>query len=603
MRNRLLRMTALLFTLVLSGSSQTFATLATFTGGNGANPFANLTQGTDGNLYGMTSRGGALGYGVVFSVNTNGTIQTLHSFDGSDGSPAFGSLIEGTDLNFYGLTPGPPSFGSVFRVSPNGSFTTLHKFNLTDGAYPDSLIQARDGTFYGTTTYISSDSSQALAVGSAFRMAPDGTVTTLHVFTTAEGTTPISLIQAADGDFYGATDAGSVFRMNSAGAVTVLASIGFAGSPLIQGADGNFYGTAVQAGLYSNYIYKLTPQGVLSRFASLGSLSRAALLQASDGNFYGTAGGYATSNSVISTGPGTLFEVTPDGTVSTLHQFESLCPCAGLIQGSDGLLYGADPGPGPTGYGSIYKLALPLSSPTIKNGGIGPIFSTLAVIAPGSWISIYGTNLASGVMSWNGDFPISLLGTSVTIDGKSGYLCYVSPGQINLQAPDDTAIGLVSVVVKTPAGSIATFVTMGRFTPSLSLLDEKHPAAIILRTDGSGAYGGGSYDIVGPTGTSLGYKTVAAKAGDTLSFYGVGFGPTSPVVPSGMPFAGFAATTNAVQLLINGITVTPSSSGLSSAGLYQFNITLPAGLGTGDVPLQATVAGTSSPIGVMLSLQ
>jgi uncharacterized protein (TIGR03437 family) len=52
-------------------------------------------------------------------------------------------------------------------------------------------------------------------------------------------------------------------------------------------------------------------------------------------------------------------------------------------------------------------------------------------------VSIYGTNLASGTTIWNGDFPVSLGGTSVEIDGKPAYLEFVSPGQINLQAPDD----------------------------------------------------------------------------------------------------------------------------------------------------------------------
>src|ERR1700733_13636869 len=75
--------------------------------------------------------------------------------------------------------------------------------------------------------------------------------------------------------------------------------------------------------------------------------------------------------------------------------------------------------------------------------------------------------------------------------------------------------------------------TFKQVGPSFNLLDGKHVAGIILRSDGSGAYGGGAYDIVGPTGTSLGYKTVAAKPGDTLVLFGVGFGPTKPAVPAG----------------------------------------------------------------------
>ena len=106
---------------------------------------------------------------------------------------------------------------------------------------------------------------------------------------------------------------------------------------------------------------------------------------------------------------------------------------------------------------------------------------------------------------------MSLGGTSVTINNRPAYLWYVSPGQINLQLPDDTATGSVSVVVTTAGGTVTSSVNLGPFSPSFSLLDGKHVAGIIARSDGSGAYGGGTYDVVGPTGTSLGYKTVAAK--------------------------------------------------------------------------------------------
>jgi hypothetical protein len=74
-----------------------------------------------------------------------------------------------------------------------------------------------------------------------------------------------------------------------------------------------------------------------------------------------------------------------------------------------------------------------------------------------------------------------------------------------------------------------TTVILARFAPSFNLLDTKHAAGIIIRSDSSGAYGGGSYDIIGPTGSSLGYPTVVAKAGDTVELFGVGFGPTNSV--------------------------------------------------------------------------
>jgi uncharacterized protein (TIGR03437 family) len=243
------------------------------------------------------------------------------------------------------------------------------------------------------------------------------------------------------------------------------------------------------------------------------------------------------------------------------------------------------------------------NAPSILQNGVVPLYSSTTTVQPGSWISIYGNNLATSTATWDGSFPTMLGGASVTIDNKPAYLYFASAGQINAQAPDDTARGTVPVTVTTPNGTATSTVNLANAAPGFLLLDARHVTGIILRADGSGAFGSGSFDIVGPTGNSLGYKTVAAKAGDSLVLFGVGFGPTSPSVPAGAAFSGAAATTNPVSLLINNKTVTPAFAGLSSAGLYQLNVTVPSGLGTGDVPLQATVAGVTTQTGIVLSLQ
>ncbi len=252
---------------------------------------------------------------------------------------------------------------------------------------------------------------------------------------------------------------------------------------------------------------------------------------------------------------------------------------------------------------SAWNFTIVTGPPAISPGGVVPVDSPVNTIQAGEWVSIYGTNLASATAAWSGDFPTSLGGTSVTIDGKAAYLSYVSPTQINLQAPDDTTTGSVSVVVTSANGTSTSTVTLAQFAPSFLLLDSKHVTGIILRSDGSGAYGGGTYDMIGPTGSSLGYATVAAKAGDTVELFAVGLGPTSPAVPAGQAFSGAAPTTNAVNLLINNVGVTPAFAGLSEAGLYQINLTVPAGLGTGDVSLVATVGGVQTPPNVLISLQ
>jgi uncharacterized protein (TIGR03437 family) len=245
---------------------------------------------------------------------------------------------------------------------------------------------------------------------------------------------------------------------------------------------------------------------------------------------------------------------------------------------------------------SVKLLTIGEPSPLIRPGGVVPVASPVGTIQAGEWVSIYGSNLASGTANWTGNFPTSLAGTSVTIDGKPAFLSYVSPAQINLQAPADPATGTVSVAVMTEFGSATSNVALAQFAPSFFLLDAKHVAGIILRADGS-------YDIIGPTGTSLGYPTVAAKAGDTIALFGTGFGPTNPSVAPGQGFSEAAPTTNSVTLRINNVSITPTFAGLSGAGLYQINLTIPPGLSTGDVSVQATVGGVQTPSGVVISLQ
>lgn len=238
------------------------------------------------------------------------------------------------------------------------------------------------------------------------------------------------------------------------------------------------------------------------------------------------------------------------------------------------------------------------NAPTITSGGINPLNSTATTIQPGAWTQIFGTNLASALTLWKGDFATTLGGTTVTVNGKPASLYFVSPNQINFQAPNDTATGSVPVVVTTPNGSATSTVTLGAVGPSFLLLDSKHVTGIILGSNGG-------YSILGPTGSSLGYQTVAAKAGDSVELYAVGFGPTNPVMPSGQALAAgqYGTATDQVQLIINGKTVTPTFAGITEAGLYQINLTIPSGLGTGDVSLVGQVAGVQTPAGVVISLQ
>ena len=373
--------------------AQTLTTLHAFAGypNDGSAPNAGLVQATDGNFYGTTYAGGTSsncqgGCGTVFRITPGGTLTTLHSFDWYDGASPTAALVQGTDGNFYGTTYGGGAnqyYGTVFKITPGGTFTSLYSFcaqaNCADGSMPYAgLVQGTDGNFYGTTLEGGSNSGCSLGsgtCGTVFKITPAGTLTTLYNFCAqsgcADGGNPYAgLVQASDGNFYGTTferganGYGTVFKITPAGTLTTLYSFcsqtncadgqyPYAG--LVQATDGNFYGStsAGGGGAYhqGGTVFKITPSGTLTTIYNFcsqpnctdGAGSVARLLQASDGNLYGTTlhgGAYCTSNS----GCGTVFRITPSGTLTTLHSFDDSdgkAPFGGLVQATDGNFYGA----------------------------------------------------------------------------------------------------------------------------------------------------------------------------------------------------------------------------------------------------------------------
>jgi uncharacterized repeat protein (TIGR03803 family) len=239
---------------------------------------------------------------VATAIVSRAQIIQLYMFQG-DGPPSQAALIQGFDGYLYGTTDWE---GEVFKL-PARQFVTdtiLYFFcsqpSCADGSNPfGGLVQATDGTFYGTTTSGGSNDCNA-GCGTVFEITPGGTLTTLYRFSGPDGATPIAgLIQASDGSFYGTTyagganSAGTIFNMASSGTLTVLYN--FCGKPNC--ADG------------------ANPRG--------------ALLQGTDGSFYGTTSAGGTGKT------GTVFKITSVGTLTTLHTFsgaDGAYPFAGLIQ-------------------------------------------------------------------------------------------------------------------------------------------------------------------------------------------------------------------------------------------------------------------------------
>ena len=410
-------------------AAQRLIDLHSFSGypSDGANPYNGGIQASDGNLYGTTYNGGPDDLGTVFKITPSGTLTTLYSFRGypSDGGTPWGGLIQASDGNLYGTTfrGGVYGYGNVFKITTAGTMTSLYSFSDgSDGAGPTAgVIQASDGNLYGTTYY-----GSAYHWGTIFKITTDGALTTLYSFNGSDGSSPGgSLIQASDGNLYGTTilggagNIGTVFRITTDGTLTSLYSFSggndgaypYAG--LIQASDGNLYGTTYKGGAGNRgTVFQITPSGTLTTIHSFnsfdGAYPYAGLIQASDGNLYGTtAEGGASGN-------GTIFATTTGGTLNTVYSFngsEGASSLAALLQGRDGLLYGATYYGGAANDGvmfaldSVYPFPFLISiSPASVNAG-GPAF-TLTV--KGAYFQYFST------VNWNGT-PLNTTFISTTL--------------------------------------------------------------------------------------------------------------------------------------------------------------------------------------------
>jgi uncharacterized repeat protein (TIGR03803 family) len=336
---------------------------------DGAYPESTLVQGADGNFYGTSAGGGQFGAGNIFRVTPSGILSPIYVFtNGTDGAYPRAALTVGSDGNFYGTAAygGTNGAGTVFKVSTNGAFTPLYSFqtNHIDGVQPEAaLVQDSEGNFWGTTSIGGTNGD-----GTIFMITPTGLLTNLHTFTGsgADGSEPTApLIAGLDGNFYGTTayggahSEGTVFRITPQGVWTNLHSFSYSTNDgylpwaaLVLGNDGNFYGTTYGGGTHGyGTVFKMTPNGTLTILYSFynsksdGGQPYGALVQGNNGNFYGTTYGtanlfYSGTNSI-----GTVFEITPGGYLTTLYSFtnglDGANPIAGLVMGTNGNFYGA----------------------------------------------------------------------------------------------------------------------------------------------------------------------------------------------------------------------------------------------------------------------
>jgi uncharacterized repeat protein (TIGR03803 family) len=413
----------LAFALSSTAHAQTTYQVIKFFDGLGINPTA-LIEGTDGILYGTLQAGGRKGEGVVFKLKRDGSgYSVLHHFTGylggEDGSAPQG-VVEGSDGALYGTTESgglhgddlhPTGSGTIFKLKKDGSgYTVLHRFpGLTgDGIGPwAGLVEGRDGAFYGTTLLGGTKDG-----GTAFKLKKDGSgYTVLHSFLRSEtdGFKPMAgLLAGSDGALYGTTDAGgsghsgTVFRLGPDGSdykllhsFAVEPSDGrFPRSSLVEGRDGTLYGTTENGGTRdAGTVFKLNkdgsgyrllhsftgslglkpdPQGLMqgvsngvtTKFSDAGEgMGPTGLVQGSDGALYGTTEHHGKN------GGGTLFRLNPDGgNFAVLHNFpvaqgDGQNPWAKMVHGSDGSILGTTKICSTNNFGTVFRLSIFGSNP------------------------------------------------------------------------------------------------------------------------------------------------------------------------------------------------------------------------------------------------
>ena len=395
--------------------------------GDGKNPQGELVEGSDAALYGVTQNGGSNNFGTVYKLKKDGsgyTVLRTFGISGGDGRFPLGGLVKASGTTLCGTTLGTQAgVGStVYRLDEDGSnYGVLHSFtgNAGEGKNPQcTLTFGTDGAMYGTTK------AGGTNAGTVFKINTDGSgYAVLHQFSlTEDGKSPLAgLVEGADGAMYGTTfqggtngnNLGTVFRVNrDASGYAVLHSftgIGGDGSlpeaALLMASDGTFYGTT-SSGEVKNFgtIFKLAGDGggyeVVRQFSNSGgdgSGPQGGLTVADNGTLFGTTrnGG---SNSL-----GAVYRLMPDGSgYSVLHSFSGLdgkAPWAGLLFGSNTMLYGTTHDGGRNNLGTVFRMNQNGSGYVVLynfTGATGDAGSPAAGLIEGGDGSLYGTTWAGG---------------------------------------------------------------------------------------------------------------------------------------------------------------------------------------------------------------
>ena len=505
------------------------------------------------------------------------TYSDLYNFGDGSGDPLnpeySGIVAQGRDGNLYSTTPkgGSNALGTVFKITPQGVVSVLYNFDGTHGKVPyGGLTLGTDGNFYGTTS-----AGGSTNLGVVFQITPAGALTVLHTFASGEGYSAYAPpIQASDGNFYGTTifggasGYGTVYKMTPTGTLTVLHSFDLANGrnpygPLVQGNDGNFYGTA---------------------YSGLGA------------NVYGM-----------------VFKVTSKGTFTILHAFDLTDggnPIAGLVLGKDGNFYGTTFNGGSVGYGNVFKITASgalsvLHSFTPASDG-GTPYGSLVQATDGNF---YGVGYLGGTKNEGTIFRITPSGTfsvRYNLDGTHGSLPMVTLlqhttgtlyGDTNTGGSHNT--GAFYSLKASLAPYAALLPTSGKVGKAIGILGQGFNSASGVSFNGTSATFKVSSDTfltaTVPAGATTGIVTVTIPGGNLKS--NINF-RVPPTIKSFSPTSGSVGT----PVTIKGVSLTQTSKvtfgGVKATTVVvnsdtQVTANVPTGAKTGKISI-TTSGGTAT---------
>jgi uncharacterized protein (TIGR03118 family) len=582
-----------------------------------------------------------LAVGMVCAAALPGSLRATNAYLVRNLVSDIPDLADFTDPNLQGPWGISESSGSPFWIANAGSGTsTLHK----SAGNPVSLVvtippaPSAGGTGAPTGTVFNGSTGFALATGKAalflfdtldgtisgWNPGVDGTHSIIKVDNSSAGAIYTGLAIGVSGIntflyaanlHSGAIDVFDVnFKPVSAPFKDPMIPAGYA--PFnVQSLGGKLYVAYAQQNAGKNFANSGPGLGYVDVFDTAGNLLQHLIAGGNLNAPWGLAiapagfGDYANDLLVGNFGDGTInaFNPSTGAYIATLNDeigTPIVVPGLWALQVGNGGSGGdasavyftaGIPGPDNGNHGLFGRLQ---AAPGFAASAVANAASVQAGIAPNTWISITGSNLASTTRSWldedfvNGALPTVIDGVSVTVGGKPAYISYVSPTQLNVLTPVGAVAGPAQVQTNNHGLTSATAtVQVQAGAPAFFTLDGTHIAA--THADGT---------VIGATAPAPSTSS-PAKPGETIILYGNGFGPTNPPAPEGMVLTAPAVLPAAPTIKIGTATAVVKFAGLTGVGLYQFNVTIPPTTPDGDIGVVAQLGAQTTQSNAVITVQ